>query len=277
MPNYTEAEKLLNEPYTQQNGIFGTIIYQLAVNQSGYPLISTDKAIQEYNPETKRFQIIETVNVPTDIRNYITIPVLETPDNKYVYVVQNRVFLKNRDEVQQVNLQSVDMAICIMSDFENNLWVGTTNGLFFIDLCNSNLQHGVVHMNSTIENRLYSDKIWNIFEDHSHNIWIGTDKGLNRYRKSKFNVINIDNERFTTQPMATDNHGNIFLLTQQGEWTVIKNNKVEQLELPKSIFKYEQQTGEYIYDFNDLIIVDNETCFLQLETKLAKWTKPVIC
>ncbi len=273
MPNYTEAEKILNEPYTQQNGIFGTIIYQLAVNQSGYPLISTDKAIQEYNPETKRFQIIETVNVPTDIRNYITIPVLETPDNKYVYVVQNRVFLKNRDEVQQVNLQSVDMAICIMSDFENNLWVGTTNGLFFIDLCNSNLQHGVVHMNSTIENRLYSDKIWNIFEDHSHNIWIGTDKGLNRYRKSKFNVINIDNERFTTQPMATDNHGNIFLLTQQGEWTVIKNNKVEQLELPKSIFKYEQQTGEYIYDFNDLIIVDNETCFFATGNKIGKMDK----
>ena len=84
---------------------------------------------------------------------------------------------------------------------------------------------------------------------------------MNRYRKSKFNVINIDNEDLQHNQWRPTIIGNIFLLTQQGEWTVIKNNKVEQLELPKSIFKYEQQTGEYIYDFNDLIIVDNETCF----------------
>ena len=127
MPNYTEAEKLLNEPYTQQNGIFGTIIYQLAVNQSGYPLISTDKAIQEYNPETKRFQIIETVNVPTDIRNYITIPVLETPDNKYVYVVQNRVFLKTETKYNKSTCsRSIwQYALCPISKTicgRNNQW-----------------------------------------------------------------------------------------------------------------------------------------------------------
>jgi len=273
LSNYAEAERLLNEPYTQQNGIFGTIIYQITVNQSGFPLVSTDKAIQEYNPKTKRFQIIETFDVPISVRNYITIPVIETSDNKYIYVIQNTLYIKAGNEVQHVNLHSADMAICIMSDFENNLWVGTTNGLFFIDICNTNLQQSVVHINSTIENRLYSDKIWNIFEDHSHNIWIGTDKGLNRYRKSKFNVINIDNERFTTQPMATDSHGNIFLLAQQGKWTVIKNNKVEQSELPKSIFQYEQLTGEYIYEFNDLVIVNNEICFFATGNKVGKMDK----
>ncbi len=253
--------------------IYGTIIYQISISQSGFPLISTNKAIQEYNPKTKGFQIIEKIEVPDSMRNYIIIPVLETPDNTYVYAIQDKLFLKNSKNTYQINLQSVDKIMCVMSDYEKNLWIGTTNGLFIIDLSNSNIQQGVIHINSTPENQLYSDKIWNIFEDHSHNIWIGTDKGLNRYRKSKFNVINIDNEQFTTQPMATDNHGNIFLLTHQGKWTVVNKYKVEHSELPKSIFKYEQQTDKYSYDFNDLIMLDNQICYFAVDNKIGKMDK----
>jgi len=257
----------------KQNVIHGTIMYHLSINQSGFPLISTDKAIQEYDPKTKRFRIIKKINVPDSIRNYITIPVIETYNNIYVYAIQNRLFIKEKNKVHQVNLQSVDKITCIISDFENYLWVGTNNGIFIIDLYNSNPQQGVIHINSTTNNRLYSDKIWKIFEDHSHNIWIGTDKGLNQYRRSKFNIINIDNERLSAQSMATDNQGNIFLLTQQGKWTVVKKHKIEQSEIPKSIFKYEQQKGEYIYDFNDLIIVDNNICFFATGNKIGKMDK----
>jgi len=256
-----------------KKAIYGTIIYQISISQSGFPLISTNKAIQEYDPKTKRFRIIEKIEVPDSVRNYIIIPIIETLDNTYLYAIQNKLFLKNKRKLSQIDLKSVDKVTCIMSDFENNLWLGTTNGLFVINLCNSNLQQNIVHIKSTTENQLYSDKIWKIFEDHSHNIWIGTDKGLNRYRKSKFNIINIDNERFSAQPMATDNKGDLFFLTHQGKWTVVKKHKIEQSELPKSIFKYEQQTGEYIFDFNDLIIVDDKTCFFAMDNKIGRMDK----
>ena len=52
------------------------------------------------------------------MRNYIIIPVLETPDNTYVYAIQDKLFLKNSKNTYQINLQSVDKVMCVMSDYE---------------------------------------------------------------------------------------------------------------------------------------------------------------
>ncbi len=271
--DYKKTEKLFNKPYFSQTGLYGNTLYQLNLNKAGYPLLSTDKAIQEYNPKTGRFQIVENTHVSDAVRNYTNIPILETSEHKYVFAIENKLFVKNKNKTNHIDLPSVDLIICLTTDHENNLWIGTTNGIFIVDLKQSISEQNIIHIIPTNENRLYGNKIWSIFEDRSHNIWIGTDKGLNRFKKSKFNIIDINNERFSAQPILTDSKGNILLLTRTGKWVTIFNDRIKEIDLPKSIFKHELLTNEYIFDFNDIILLNDNTYIYATENKVGIFDK----
>jgi ligand-binding sensor domain-containing protein/serine phosphatase RsbU (regulator of sigma subunit) len=271
--NHREMGKLFNKPHIPELGIYGSVVYQLSVNQKGYPLISSDKAIQEYNPETIHFEVIETTDVPQGIRNNIVIPILETKRNEFVYAIRDKVFLKEGNNCRHIEIPSVDLIICLMADHANNLWIGTTNGLFVVDISDENPQKNIVQIKSTTVNRLFSDKIWQIFEDHSHNVWIGTDKGLNRYKRSKFNIIDLGNERFASQPIITDPEGTISLLTRQGKWTTIKGKQLESNPIQNSLFTYEPLTKEYLYDFNDMFLTNDNAIIFTVDNKVGKMDK----
>ncbi|GAB4415205.1 MAG: hypothetical protein Kow002_00110 [Anaerolineales bacterium] len=69
--------------------------------------------------------------------------------------------------------------MAIYEDAENNLWVGTTNGLNKYDPETGTFTHFL--SNPRQENRLSSNSISCVFQDSDGNLWVGTsDNGLNR-------------------------------------------------------------------------------------------------
>jgi len=256
-----KTKQQFHQFYVPKNGIFGNAIYQIIIGNNGYPIITTDKGVQEYHPQTQRYQIVETIEVPQKMRNSTYIPICQTRSGRLVYAQDNQIYVQENDAVHNFELPINGIVLCLMVDYKDYIWVGTTKGLFVFDSKEKLTATNLTHITASTTNRLFSNNVWQIFEDKSYNIWIGTDKGLNQYRRSKFEHVNISEERFSVQPIVVDENGNAFLLTQDGLWTTIKGNTIHQTPIQKSLFLFDPLTNEYQYDMNDMKLLDNKIIF----------------
>ena len=77
---------------------------------------------------------------------------------------------------------SDDHVLSIVQDMEENIWIGTKNGLNrIIDSSNEKIQF-VRYSNEESDIKSISHNcVYNIFEDSKHRLWIGTEYGLNLY------------------------------------------------------------------------------------------------
>lgn len=71
----------------------------------------------------------------------------------------------------------------ICEDSENNVWIGSSDGLYVVDNQN-NIRH-FTHDTDNIES-LSNNVIRSIYEDSKGRMWIGTDNGLNLYSNATF-------------------------------------------------------------------------------------------
>ncbi len=78
----------------------------------------------------------------------------------------------------------------IAEDENNNLWIGSNDSLYYLDLKNNALKTYTPNDSVNNEGYLSNGIINSICIDHNKNVWIGTNKGLNLYNKQKDEFIN---------------------------------------------------------------------------------------
>ena len=86
----------------------------------------------------------------------------------------------------------------ICEDKNGNIWVGTKNGLNFLDYTSNqftNFFHDPNKINSIASNRINV-----VYCDHSGIIWVGTDKGLDRIELNKNDNTNLQITHFKNIP-----------------------------------------------------------------------------
>lgn len=96
---------------------------------------------------------------------------------------------------QAINLSSKGYEKCLLIDKNQNIWIGTQQGLIILNL-EKNLSKFCVHSDLD-EFSLPNSSIWNILEDENQNIWIGTYSGglcyINLDESEWFNTYNARN------------------------------------------------------------------------------------
>ncbi len=256
--NPEKIRKELQNPKLKPGFVQGDIIYHLTTNNKGYPLLSTNKGIFEYNPSENTFINRFPLEIPDLVQSQTNIPIIQTKNNTTIFAVNETLYLINGKQIKSISLKSKGtLTLSLLCDSDNLLWIGTNNGIFICDLNNIKPEISI-HFKCSTTNRLYSDMIWTLFEDRSRNIWIGTDKGLNQFVKSKFRFIDLQNERFSPQPMISDEKNKIYLLTKKGFWVKVGENFTESKPVDPKYFNYFKLTNEHIYDFHDLLYDSTE-------------------
>ena len=146
---------------------------------------------------------------------------------------QNGIYILYQDENGEQNLKHIfarddpvlksNRISFIKKDIENNLWIGTYNGVYLFD----RKTKSVIHPQFTEDNPLTSDIILCWEQSHDGVIWLGTPNGLNKLSKkdSEYSVTHFYQESELPDDyihaILADNLNNIWFSTNSG---IIKMN-----------------------------------------------------
>ncbi len=116
-----------------------------------------------------------------------------------------------------INSYNKQMIVTAMEiDGDNNLWVGTTDGLIFYDIDKREVQF------LTQSYGLAGNEISCIYNDSQGLIWVGsTGKGLSRIEGADIRTLSLDDD-FTPKCMVEDMKGNLWIGTE-GQGVFIYN------------------------------------------------------
>lgn len=109
-------------------------------------------------------------------------------------------------------------AVCY-DKFINGVWLGTNNGLDFLDLKTKIFTH-YVHTEKD-PTSISDNTIRNVFIDSKGNVWCGTENGLNKFnRETKqfkyYNKFNSNISNNTVWKISEDKEGKLWLATNDG-------------------------------------------------------------
>lgn len=148
------------------------------------------------------------------------------------------------DMVYRVNSFMSQPLITAMSiDGDNNLWVGTTDGLVYYEIENE------VSDRLTQSHGLSGNEITTIFTDSKNVVWVGArGKGLNKITGAKIEQVKLI-ENITASAIVEDNKGNLWIGTE-GKGVMVYNGD--------SIVKRYGVNNGLLSDYISLLNVDDK-------------------
>ena len=153
-------------------------------------------------------------------------------------------------------------ALC--NDHQENLWVGTSHGLYKIRGKN------IDHYGSA--EGLSSDAVWKIFEDREGNIWVLTSGGLDMFRDLRVKSISAReglSEDYGVESVAADRDGRVLVGTSSVQVLEAKTLSLETI----GALKGDQITSLFVDDSGHLWAGMNNTLFVQKRGKFREITK----
>jgi ligand-binding sensor domain-containing protein/signal transduction histidine kinase/AraC-like DNA-binding protein len=124
------------------------------------------------------------------------------------------------------NSISDNFVTALLKDAQNNLWIGTQNGLNYYD---SKKKKFIKYVKSTSPNTLSNNSIITLLKDSKDRLWIGTEGGgLNYYNAitNKFYALNTKKQLTddVIHAILEDDNGNIWLSTDNGLYKLAFKN-----------------------------------------------------
>lgn len=163
------------------------------------------------------------------------------PETKKFHHCNSKAFEK--DDLYKKNIRSVFI------DSKNNLWIGSSSGLYKVEIEDINdLKVEAVEEKAPFnELRLKSNNILSIYEDKAEQLWIGTDGGgVFCYNFNNNEITAYDEETGISQSVicgiVEDNLGNIWLSGKNGVSSINKANNL--------INNYSKKEGLISNNFN---------------------------
>jgi ligand-binding sensor domain-containing protein/signal transduction histidine kinase len=178
-----------------------------------------------YNPEKESFTHIaikgannpnaEVVRITEDSNGDIVIATLS-----YIAFLKNNAFRIISDVVINNKNQKLAPIGTIRIDKENNLWIGTTKGLYFYNISSGKFQY----FNTNPRNKfsLLSPLVLEIIRDKKDQLWVCSSKGISKVLKqeNKISFINYSTENGLPNDFiyggTVDENNQLWLSTNKG-------------------------------------------------------------
>ena len=179
------------------------------------PITAKQASLEEFHPALK---VIKQIHVKKLYKDPISgVLWIGTKGGLYQY---NGLDFTRYGEAE--GLGGVEI-LSMLRDSKRNLWVGTTEGLFFQQKMGQPFIH-LTH-DPDLPTSLSHDVINCLYEDRSANLWIGTNRGglckLNLNSRPKFNAFNTAD--FSSTPnqlvvtaLTTDDQGRVWAASSRG-------------------------------------------------------------
>lgn len=195
-----------NEP---QSSVISNSIRALLLDEEENLWIGTNKGVDLLKKGSKTFQHlnldIDVLTLYEDTKNQIWVG--SSGDGLYKLNRESMVFEKIYSQYFTTTIKAIHV------DYQNNLWIGTNKGLYFIDIKTDSLLY------FGIEKGFPSVIILDIMEDNSQNLWLSTGAGLVKCEGAVKNPQSFITKQFTLQDGLQG--------VQFRESASLKNNKGE--------------------------------------------------
>jgi ligand-binding sensor domain-containing protein/signal transduction histidine kinase/AraC-like DNA-binding protein len=206
-----------------QNSLSDNTVSAFAENQHGLWIGTENGGLNHYHYQTGIFRTFRAENNIGLTSNHIKCLFTDNSNRLWVGSWGNGIFLF--DEERQVfrNYLTSTTVYSIKQDKENNLWIGTINGLYRFDI-----QEKKISGHYQLEEHLVHTEgifVTYLFNDSKNNLWVGTKQhGLFLYNRIKNSFIAYaHNENDTTSLinnyvicMNEDSEGNLWIGTNSG-------------------------------------------------------------
>jgi len=252
--------------YTTKDGLIDQNIWAITQDKGGKYWFGTNKGISILNPKAGRkgIRFAHYNEESNSIGNHVRFLKKDRNNNIWIGTDDNAVNMYNyktgRFESNLVinRYFSTNYSVTAMDvDKQNQLWIGTLDGLIFYDI-NENKSQSLSQING-----LNGSDISAIFADSKGRVWVGINngKGLNLIQDFDISKIEI-NEKITVKCMIDDSNGNIWIGTQAKGVFVFDGNQV--------IRRYMENDGLLSNLINQLNVDDNNNIYVGTSRGLNK-------
>ena len=217
----------------------------ITILKSGEIWVGTNKdGLYHYNTKTDKFEqhIVDRngISIKNDMiystceyGDYIILGVHEGELKKYDYN-NNTFFVVNAADVHHKIIRDVKV-------FNNELWVGTEQGIYIIDEDAGKIE--LIRSDPMIGNSLTDNKIYAMYQDNENGIWIGTVFGGVNYIPSQ--TLTIDRYLPSQQKNSID--GRIIRDLKEDQngkiWVCTEDNGISVFDPKKQSFERITPTG----------------------------------
>ncbi len=231
--------------YSKENGLINEQVWAILKDKNEKVWIGTNEGISVFD----KGKMIATYQEPRGIP-YQQVRFIQSDNNSKLWIgtwgggVMEFNPNSNRFEMNyRVNSFMSQLLITAMSiDQDNNLWVGTTDGLVYYEIDNQLTDR------LTQSHGLAGNEISTVFTDSKNIVWVGSrGKGITKINGAKIEKINI-NQKITPTAIIEDTKGNLWIGTE-GKGVMIFNGDT-------IIKKYGVSNG-LLSDYISLLNIDN--------------------
>jgi signal transduction histidine kinase/DNA-binding response OmpR family regulator len=197
------------------------IVRALAKDNRGNMWVGTFDGLYRFEKSSGRFEYVKLA----DSKDSRVISVLEDPEGVWVatltggiqflgYNGVNRIYQADADRKDALKDNNITV---LRRDAQNNILVGTENGLNYLDTKTHRFSN---YRNDKSETSLSNNSILSVFQDSKQRIWIGTEGGLNYFdvAKKRFHRFKLDAGASNDVVLAIveDKRGHLWLNTNKG-------------------------------------------------------------
>lgn len=192
---YYRSKRFMTNHLTYQNipDLVSNSVRLLLKDRSNVVWIGTDAQLLRYDRPKENYRVFRKIKIVNESNNY-----LHPHEMLYFYKdSKNQLWTSSYRGLFKLLRQSDGSLVAKLFQFkeeksaiytifeaDNRLYLGTWQGIGYLDLKTEQLNYEVFKID-TINNQKYRYSIRNILKDKSNNYWIGTTHGLVLYRSVK--------------------------------------------------------------------------------------------
>lgn len=210
-------------PFTEDTLLNKSTVITIYADKSGNIWFGTaENGVTKYNPQNKTFTRFTKKDGLRE--NLIRAINEDLQGNIYVGTISGISEITTRGNIQKVNIKNEESEafLSIVPDNKNNLWLGTSMGVF--------KYKGFSYKNFREKNGLPSNKILCAFQDREGNLWFGTDGfGVSKFSGEAFASYSVKDS------LPGDYIKSIFQDSQKNIWLSVKSFGVCKLQNNKII------------------------------------------
>jgi signal transduction histidine kinase/ligand-binding sensor domain-containing protein/CheY-like chemotaxis protein len=212
--------------WNRNHSIGDNTVYSICNDAAGNFWIGTDNGLSVYRPEKENFNMLPLEyffpelgeTAVTSITGNKAYTFIGTA-GKGVIVLDNasqKLFRLNTEKQPEITSAAV---YALLADKKNNLWIGTSDGLYKIRLADISPdgKSGKVesYLSGNDEHSLYSRNVFSLCESENGKIFIGTGMGLNAYDANLDKIIRLPRAGMSNE--IVDENISRFILEDKSE------------------------------------------------------------